>query len=93
MQLELDPQVAALIQQRVDTGRYANASEVVDEALRLLNESERKRDTLRAALAVGFDALDRGDVVEWTPDSMTELIQEADEMNRQGIKPNPDVRP
>lgn len=93
MQVDLDPQVAALIQQRVETGRYRNASEVVDEALLLLNESERKREALRAALAVGFDALDRGDFVEWTSDMMSELVHEAEETNRIEINPDPNVCP
>lgn len=93
MYLTLDPRRADQIQQNIETGWYSSPVDVIRHAMRLLDESERKREALHAALVVGFDALDRGDVVEWTPDSMTELIQEAEELNRQGIKPNPDVCP
>lgn len=91
MELTLDPRLASQIQRKIETGRYSSPVDVIREALRLLDESDRKREAPRAALAVGFDALDRGDVIEWTPDMMPELIHEAEEMTRQGINPNPDV--
>ena len=41
MNVSLTPQLEAMIRQRVESGRYNNASEVVREALRLLEEQER----------------------------------------------------
>ncbi len=51
----------------IKTGRFSNASEVVREGLRLLEQREKedkaKLAWLRGAAKEGFDQLDRGDYV------------------------------
>ncbi len=44
MNVSLTPQLVELIQQKVATGRYNNASEVVREALRLMEERDQERE-------------------------------------------------
>lgn len=41
MNVSLTPQLEAKIHERVESGRYASASEVAREALRLLEEREQ----------------------------------------------------
>ncbi len=57
MNVNLTPYFEELIQQQITSGRYANASEVVRDALRLMEENERKRQeklqALRAAIEEG----------------------------------------
>jgi antitoxin ParD1/3/4 len=56
-----------LIESGITSGRFSNASEVVREGLRLLEQREQedkaKIEWLRAAAKEGFDQLDRGDYV------------------------------
>jgi len=53
------------IETGINTGRFSNASEVVREGLRLLEQREQedraKIEWLRAAAKEGFDAIKRGD--------------------------------
>ena len=92
MNVTLAPEFEAMIRERVERGAYNNATEVVQEALRLLDERDR-RDRLRAALAVGDEQYARGHVVPWAPDFMRRLMVEAEERTRQGLPVKDDVKP
>jgi len=56
--VNLTPELDAFVSDTVETGRFANASEVVRTALRLLERDERenqeKLKALRAAIESGF---------------------------------------
>ena len=64
MNVSLTPELEELIQERVRSGRYTSASEVVREALRLLQDRDELRQLriaeLRTKVAAGLDSLDRG---------------------------------
>jgi len=66
--VSLTPELEEFIQERVGTGRYTSASEIVREALRLLQDRDELRrlrmDELRAKVAAGIDSLDRGEGVD-----------------------------
>jgi antitoxin ParD1/3/4 len=74
----LTPQLEAMIRERVASGRYNNASEVVREALHLLDERDRL-ERLRSLLAVGLEDERRGELVEFTPELLEDIYRRAEE--------------
>lgn len=65
MNVSLTPELEDFIQERVRSGRYHSASEVVREALRLLEDRDEVRrlrlDEMRKKIAAGLASLDRGE--------------------------------
>ena len=68
MNVNLTPELENLVQNKVKTGRYNSASEVVREALRLLEERDQilvlRREELRKKITEGLDSLRRGEGVD-----------------------------
>jgi len=71
MNVSLSPKMYELVQSRVKSGMYSNASEVVRDALRRLDEEQRREDSwshLGALLAdaekSGRSGLSVGDIVK-----------------------------
>lgn len=62
------PELEQFVHEKVKSGRYLSASEVVREALRLLEDRDRlqqmKLHALRNELVVGVEQLERGEVVD-----------------------------
>ena len=60
MNVSLTPQLEELVKKKVESGLYGSASEVMREALRLLDEHDRLRtmrlEELRAAIKEGLDS-------------------------------------
>jgi antitoxin ParD1/3/4 len=65
--VSLTPELDAFLQSRVKSGRYQTTSEVVREALRLLERQERERDEafqqLKAKLERGAAQAERGELL------------------------------
>ena len=66
--VNLTPHFDNFIDASIASGRFSNASEIVREGLRLLEQREQedkaRLDWLRAAAKEGFDAIERGDYAE-----------------------------
>jgi antitoxin ParD1/3/4 len=66
MNVSLTPELEKLVHRKVKTGMYLSASEVVREALRLLEERDHIRsiqmDNLRNEIAIGIEQADKGEV-------------------------------
>jgi antitoxin ParD1/3/4 len=64
MNVGLTPELENLIHRKVETGRYGSASEVIREALRLLDErdqlTELHKDEIRKKIAAGMASLRAG---------------------------------
>lgn len=93
MNVSLTPQLEQLIRQKVDTGRYNNASEVVREALLLLETRDAQESWLKARMAEAEDQVRQEDVVEETDDFWEALDREVDERIVKGDLPSPDACP
>ena len=71
MNISLTPQLETLVKNKVESGLYGSASEVMRDALRLLEERDRRHslrvEELRAEIKKGLDSgestpLDVGDI-------------------------------
>jgi antitoxin ParD1/3/4 len=69
MNVNLPPHLEELVRQKVASGLYTSASEVVREALRLIDEQDRiravKLEQLRQDIQEGLDS---GPATPWSPD-------------------------
>ncbi len=68
MNVSLTPELEQLVHEKVKSGRYLSASEVIREALRLLEERDKVREmrleALRKEIAVGIEQGDPADVID-----------------------------
>ncbi len=75
MNVSLTPELEQFVHEKVKSGRYLSASEVVREALRLLEEREltsqrklrlyqAKLAELQQHLAIGIEQADRGELID-----------------------------
>lgn len=71
MNVNLTPELEELVRSKVTSGMYASASEVVREALRLMEEQDRIREAkfgqLRAEVRQGLSS---GASEQWDPDAV-----------------------
>lgn len=71
MNINLTPHLEGMVRQKVDSGLYTSASEVVREALRLMDEQDNLRaaklEQLRQDIRAGLDSGPAGD---WNPDQV-----------------------
>jgi len=72
MNVSLTPQLEEMVRKKVASGLYNSSSEVVREALRLLEERDRikemKLEELRSEIQQGIDSLDRGEGIPFDPE-------------------------
>ena len=75
MNVSLTPELERLVNEKVESGLYQTASEVVREALRLLKERDIAREQLRADVQSGFSQLMRDHGVVYSAGSGKSLSQ------------------
>ncbi len=79
MHISLTAELEKIVKTKVETGMYNNASEVIREALRFMEQHddlvrEMKLDRLRVKLAVGATQAERGEFID---QSLSEIMEEA----------------
>ena len=71
MNVNLTPQLEEMVRQKVASGLYTSASEVVREALRLMEEQDRLRAAKLEQLRQDIrDGLDSGEPTPWDPEEI-----------------------
>lgn len=80
MHVSLTPHLEELVRDKVKSGLYNSASEVVREALRLMEDRDRVREMrledLRKEIQIGIDQLERGESTEYTTETLHELFDD-----------------
>ncbi|MDJ0766173.1 MAG: type II toxin-antitoxin system ParD family antitoxin [Myxococcota bacterium] len=75
--VSLTPQLEEELNERVRSGQYASASEVMREALRVLSHYERIREAqiakLENEILIGVKQFERGEYSEFTEKTMDEI--------------------
>lgn len=90
MTITMTPEAEAKIREKVESGQYASADEVIGEAPRRLDEHEQATlDRLRALIDEGFE----GPFTPFTPEMRATSWERAKRRARAGERPNPDVTP
>jgi antitoxin ParD1/3/4 len=90
MNVNLTPRLEEIVRGKVETGLYNNASEVVREAIRQMDERDRYQ-RLKIAIAEGMAEDARGETMLFTADLVEEMKQDASRLAREGAAPDPDV--
>ena len=72
MNIELSPEIENFIQSKVKSGFYRNATEVIYDDLRHMEEQDecRKTEALRAVLMIGHNQADVGDVTAYSSEQL-----------------------
>lgn len=87
MNVSLTPELDKFVNAKVESGRYTSASEVVREALRLLEEHERVRAAQLAAfnreMGSRLASLDRGEFVE--PETVRARLRQKSQERRKRV--------
>ncbi len=83
MSVEIPSELQQFVQSVIASGTFQSESEVIGEALRLLQERQRRLRSLREDIAPALERLDRGEAVELDDDSLGEFFDDVKRRGRQ----------
>ena len=89
--ISLTPKLDAFLQSRVKSGRYQTTSEVVREAIRLLQRQEKEQEgfqRLKAKLQRGATQAERGELLDGDEvfEELRELIEERRRAKQKAVR-------
>lgn len=80
MNVSLTPELENLVNEKVKSGLYNSASEVIRESLRLLQEQdmlkEIRRNELRREIMIGVEQIRTGEYTDYRVDELEQLGEE-----------------
>jgi putative addiction module CopG family antidote len=85
MNVELSPDQRAFVKRAIETGRFQNEEEAVQEALALWELRERRREEILAALDEAEASLAQGEGRSVTDESMKALAEEVKARGRRRL--------
>jgi len=87
MNVSLTPELENLVQEKLGSGRYASANDLIREALQLLEDRDQTEEAhkswVRDAIDAGLASLARGEGVDGAT-FMAQMQDELAELERQG---------
>lgn len=80
MNVSLTPELDNFIHDKVESGMYHSASEVIREGLRLMQQRDERHkarlEQLRKEIQVSVDQVERGEYTDYTVDELPQLLEE-----------------
>jgi len=73
MMISLSPALENFVKEKVATGHYKDADEVMQKALQLLQEKELKSEELFSALNEGYEAYKAGNYEAYNPQMLRKM--------------------
>lgn len=84
MNVSLTDELERFVDDKVESGLYNNASEVIRESLRLLKEHDEFRASVRGSIERGWAQAQAGDLVDG-PKAMAEARQRIKDMGKKRV--------
>jgi antitoxin ParD1/3/4 len=75
MNVSLTPELEQFVSEKVKTGMYQTASEVIREGLRLVRERDQRMEALRRDVRAGFEAIERGEFTDYDEGGIKKLSE------------------
>ena len=93
MHVNLSPEMEGFIKNKVSSGFYGNATEVIRDAIRRMQAEENRVASWQAAIKQGDDQLDRDEGIAYTADTLNAITESAIGAMHSRQTMNPDVLP
>jgi antitoxin ParD1/3/4 len=93
MHVNFSPEMEGFIKDKVSSGFYGNATEVIRDAIRRMQAEEIRISAWRTAIEQGDAQLARGEGVDYTADALNDITQRAISAINSDQPINPDVLP
>ena len=93
MNINFPPVDETYIKDKVGSGFYTNATELIRDAVRRMREQDEKRGELAAALRAGEEDIDAGRYKTYSPELLLEIVQKAKKKTSEHRRPKADVTP
>ena len=85
MNISLTSELEQLVHDKVKTGMYGTASEVIREGLRLLKERDQHLELLRREVQAGFAAVGQGKFTEYDSSKQEGVLSQVKERGRKRL--------